>query len=121
VHSKKYELVFITNPEHTEEQLAAVIETVKGLITKDGGAVETVEPWGKKRLAYAVKKHRYGYYTLFHLTAHPKTIDELELNLKHNDSVIRWIVLNQHPKSATKAPVAEAGAYYNSNANNYDR
>lgn len=118
MHQKKYELVFITDPEHTEEQLAKVVETVKELITKDDGTVETVEQWGKKRLAYLVKKQRYGYFTLFHFTGHPSTIDELELNLKHNDSVIRWIVLNQHPKSVTKPPVAEVGSYYNSHDNN---
>jgi small subunit ribosomal protein S6 len=119
VHHKKYELVFITNPEQNEEQLTKLADVVKELITKDDGSVETVEQWGKKRLAYAVKKQRYGYYTLFHFTAHPKTIDELELNLKHNDNIIRWIVLNQHPKSGAKPPVVESGgSYYNAHDNN---
>ena len=103
----KYELLFITDPEKSEEQQATITEEIKNHIINGGGTVETVEQWGKKRLAYIVKKQRYGYYTLFHYDADASTIAELELSLKHNESILKWVVLIRHPQSVTKPPTGE--------------
>jgi len=112
--NKQYEMVFITEPEKSEDQQKEITESIKNHIKNAGGNVETVEQWGKKRLAYTVKKQRYGYYTLFHFTAEADTIAELELSLKHNESILKWIMLNRHPQSVTKPPVGEtvSQSYY---------
>ena len=104
---RKYELVFITHPERTDEQLAAITDKVKAAIEKDSGTVDHVEQWGKRKLSYKVKKQSYGYYTLIHFTASPDSIIKLEQGLKYDENVIKWITLNHHPKTMLKPPAID--------------
>ncbi len=118
----KYELVFITDPEKGDEQLQAVAEDTKSFIEKEGGSVELVEQWGKRKLAYAVKKKRFGYYTLFHYSGPSDIVAKIALHLKHNESVIKYITLNYDPRTITRPTQMESSSSYSSDRrDNYRR
>jgi len=118
----KYEFVFITNPEKNDEQLQAVADDTKSFLEKEGGSVELVEQWGKRKLAYAVKKNRFGYYTLFHYSGPSDIVAKIELHLKHNESVIKYITLNYDPRTITRPTQMESSSSYSSDRrDNYRR
>ena len=77
-----YEELFIIKPDATEEEIDQVIEQLTGVITSAGGAVDKVEKWGKRRLAYRVEKQREGYYVLIQFSSGPQTVKELERRLR---------------------------------------
>ena len=77
----KYEVMVIVKPAE-EEATNAVIEKVEALIARVGGTVEKVDRWGKRRLAYAVKKFTDGFYVLINFEAAPAEIKEIDRVLK---------------------------------------
>jgi len=89
---KKYEVIFIVRPDD-EEAVEAVIAKVEGIITGTGGEIEKTDKWGKRRLAYEVKKQTEGYYCVIYFAAEPKTVFELERVLKITDGVLRHMVV----------------------------
>ncbi len=107
----KYEVVIIVEPEKTEEQVAQLTNDLKAFAEKEGGIVDHIEQWGKKKLAYIVGKNRYGYYTMFHITAPGALVAKLERNLKLNESVIKYISLNCHPQTLLR-PSSETPATF---------
>ena len=86
----KYESIFILNPTLTEEATKALVEKFNTLITANGGEIEKVEEWGKRRLAYAIDYKTEGYYVLVNFSAASELPLELERNLKITESVIRY-------------------------------
>lgn len=110
----RYELVFITDPEKSDEQVAAITEETKGFIEKESGKVDLIEQWGKRKLAYAVKKKRYGFYTLIHYSSPPEVVSKLELRLKHHESVIKYITLKFDERSAVRPPQVDSAPSYGS-------
>ena len=88
----KYEVMFIVKPTE-EEATNAVIEKVEALIARVGGTVEKVDRWGKRRLAYAVKKFTDGFYVLINFEAAPAEIKEIDRVLKINDEVLRHLIV----------------------------
>lgn len=102
---RKYELMTILHPEVEEESLPGELDRILGYITTVGGElIESLResPWGRRRLAYPIrsggKDVRDGYYTVWHFTAAPNQITELERELKLNTQVIRYIVVTWEPK-----------------------
>ena len=83
----KYEVMFIVKPAE-EEATNAVIEKVEALIARVGGTVEKVDRWGKRRLAYAVKKFTDGFHVSINFEAAPAEIKEIDRVLKINDEVL---------------------------------
>ena len=92
---KKYETIFILNPAFDEETVKANIEKFKGVIENGGGTVENVDFWGKRKLAYEIKKVSEGYYTLVNFTANPELPKELDRIFRITDGVIRHIIVNE--------------------------
>ncbi len=88
-----YEELFIAKPDAPEEEIDAFIEQMKTLVTKDGGTVDKMEKWGKRRLAYKVEKHREGFYVLLQFTSGPEVVKELERRLRVNDMVIKFLTV----------------------------
>lgn len=107
----KYETVYIVDPEKTDEQAAHLAEEAKAFVAREGGAVDHVEQWGKKKLAYSVDKHRYGHYTLMLVSGPGEIVAKLERFLKLNEAVIKFITLKHHEKSMLR-PTSEAPAMY---------
>ena len=86
----KYELVYIIDTAVEEEARKALVEKFNTLITENGGEIEKVEEWGKRRLAYAINYKTEGYYVLVNFSAASELPLELERNLKITESVIRY-------------------------------
>jgi len=88
-----YENLFIVKPDATEEEIDHLIELMSGYVTKDGGTVDKVDKWGKRRLAYRVEKNREGFYVLIQFTAPATTVKEFERRLRVQDAVIKFLTV----------------------------
>ncbi|MBO5179854.1 MAG: 30S ribosomal protein S6 [Clostridia bacterium] len=89
-----YETIMIINSTMEEAAIKSTIEKIKDLISANG-AVESVEEWGNKKLAYPVKKHSEGYYVLVNFSSNPEFIDELERVYNITDEVLKHIVIKK--------------------------
>jgi len=89
---REYELVFIIHPDLDENASNDVLEKVKGWITKAGGTVNKVDPWGKRKLAYPIRKQNSGQYFLLNIQIAPSFVAELERNLRFQEPVMRFLV-----------------------------
>ena len=91
----KYETMFVLNANLDEETLTSTIESINGILTSNGANVLDTAKWGKKELAYEIKKERYGYYvvTTFE-TEDAKAINEFNRLVLINPAVLRHIVVN---------------------------
>ena len=90
---RKYETIFILHPSFDEEAVKANIEKFQGVIENGGGKVENVDFWGKRKLAYVIKKVNEGYYTLINFEANPELPKELDRVFRITDGVIRHIIV----------------------------
>jgi small subunit ribosomal protein S6 len=88
-----YEVVFIADPNLGEPEVDTLTAQVQGYIEKEGGRVQRVEKWGKKRLAYVVKKHREGSYVLLAVEGGAALVKELERRMRVTDGVIRFLTV----------------------------
>ena len=91
---RKYEVIFIVKPAE-EEGLNTVVTKFENLIKNNGGNIEKIDRWGKKRLAYEVKDFAEGFYYLMHFTAEPKVIFELDRVMKITDEILKHMVIKQ--------------------------
>ncbi len=89
---RKYELVCVVHPDLDEAAFNAVIEKVKGWITETSGSVDKVDIWGRKRLAYIIKKQREGQYVLFNVSLEPAATAILDQNLRFLEPVLRYML-----------------------------
>lgn len=90
----KYETIMIINSNLEEAAVKSTIDKVIGLIGSNG-TVESTEEWGKKKLAYPIKKQNEGYYVLVNFESKPDFIDELERVYNITDEVIKHIVVKK--------------------------
>lgn len=97
-----YETVFIVNANLEDVQVEVIIEKTKDLILKYGGEILAVEKWGRRRLAYAIKKKNNGYYTLIEFKAPGDALARLNRFFQLEEEVMRHLVL-QLDKKALKA------------------
>ena len=110
----KHECLFAIVPEVNEEETKSVIEKFNGVITANGGMIENVDEWGKRRLAYTIDYKTEGYYVYVAFNGASELPKELSRNLGINENVIRsQIVKLLEKKSSVKprpvrvAPVSE--------------
>src|SRR4030065_2344725 len=103
---RKYETIFILDPDLEEEQTQSAIEKVKGIITQNNGEILKVEDWGKRKLAYEVKKKAKGHYILIHFTGSPALVSELERNFRVMDAVIKYMSGRLDERKAAAAATA---------------
>ena len=89
---RDYELVVIISPEAEEEAIESVIDRVSRFITENGGAVSSVDRWGKRRLAYPIKHFMEGSYVLARFKLRPKLSKELEASLQISEEVLRHLL-----------------------------
>ncbi|CAN5297152.1 30S ribosomal protein S6 [soil metagenome] len=90
---RHYELMVILDPELEERTIAPSLDQFLTVVTKDGGSVEKVDIWGRRRLSYEIDKHVEGIYAVVDLQAAPATVQELDRQLNLNESVLRTKVL----------------------------
>lgn len=92
---RHYETLFIINPDLSEEDTAAVVEKFSAILTDRGSVMVKVDLWGRRRLAYQVKKFNKGYYVLFEYGATPEAVAEMERLFKIDESVIRYLTVKK--------------------------
>ena len=112
---RQYETIFIINPDLDESQTNGIIEGVKTAIQSGGGKVLQVDPWGKKRLAYAVKQHNDGYYVLIVFESSPEFVTQLNGHYRITELIIKHIVVQFEgdltiPTSSHPSAVQEEGS-----------
>jgi len=90
---RNYEFTFIIHPDIEDEGITETVEKVSQFITDGGGQVTNVDHWGRRRLAYPIQKQKEGYYVLMQVQLDPKSIGELERNLKLTEEVIRHLLV----------------------------
>lgn len=90
---KAYELLFFVAPNTDEETRAGVMKRIDVAITAEGGVVDSVEDWGKRKLAFEIDNLTEGDYTLINFHADPQQIAELDRVLRINDAVKRHMVV----------------------------
>ena len=90
---RHYELMVILDPNLDERTVAPSLDTFLNVVRKDGGNVDKVDVWGKRRLAYEIAKHGEGIYAVIDVKAEPATVNELDRQLNLNESVLRTKVL----------------------------
>jgi small subunit ribosomal protein S6 len=90
---RKYETFFIIDPDLTEDAYTLASEKLKGIVNANGGAVLTYVPWGKKKLAYPVKKRNQGLYILMEYGGGPELVAELERNMRLDERVLKFITV----------------------------
>ena len=90
---RSYEVMVILDPSLEERTVEPSLDKYLNVIRKDGGSVESVDVWGKRRLAYEIKKNAEGIYAVIQLTAEPDTVKEFDRQLGLNESVLRTKVL----------------------------
>ena len=90
---RNYEVGLIVHPETNQEALNQLIDKVKGWITESGGTVAKVDLWGKRRMAYAIRKQHDGLYAFVYAEMPTVVPSTLERNLKLTESILRFAIV----------------------------
>jgi small subunit ribosomal protein S6 len=89
---RRYELMLLLRPDLEDDKLQAAVEKVTRAIVNGGGSLSKVSPWGKRRLAYDIGRHREASYFLIHFDIEPGQVREIERGLLISDEILRHLV-----------------------------
>ena len=89
----QYEVMYIIDPALEDSARVELINRFSDLVKKNGGEVDRVDEWGKRRLAYAIQYKTEGYYVLMYIKAPADLPREIERNMKINDNVLRYLTV----------------------------
>ena len=95
---RKYEMMVILDPEIDERTVAPSMEKLLQVVPAEGGTVEKVDVWGKRRLAFEILKKSEGIYVVVDMTTPPAVAQELDRQLSLNESVLRTKLLRRDAK-----------------------
>lgn len=90
---RSYEFLGILNSEIPEEEIDSTTEKIKEIITKQGGEVKNIKKWGKRRLAFEVKKTKKGFYVLLRFVCEPKAMKEINRDMKFVEGIQRYMIV----------------------------
>ena len=96
---RKYEIIFIIKSLE-EDATNAVIEKFEKLIAANGGTIDKEDRWGKKRLAYEIKKESEGFYVIFYVTCEPACVDECDRVMKITEEILKHMIVRSDEKEA---------------------
>ena len=100
---KSYQSTLILKPDLDEAQVDQALEKVTGFLTKSNGSSLKVEKWGKKRLAYRIKKGRFGYYLNIYHTCDSLKVSSLEKDYKLYDLILKFLIIRLNDKELERA------------------
>ena len=104
-----YESIMVVRPSLTDEETDRLVNKMKAVLEKSGATLLKAESWGKKRLAYEVKRERKGTYIYFNFQSDGHAIGELERSYRIEDSVIKFLTVKQENTVPPKAKEPEKG------------
>ena len=90
---REYETIYILRPDTQNDRVAEVNQRVRGIIESQGGVVLNVDNWGKRKLAYEIKKELKGIYLFWSYLGSPQVVTEFERNMRMIDPVIRYMTV----------------------------
>ncbi len=88
---KMYESAVLINAALEDDQIQSIISHIKELISSNDGEITDVEEWGRRRLAYMIKRSKIGYYIIFQFNAYPQIISPLEKFYKLDENILRYL------------------------------
>lgn len=88
-----YEVAFIAHPDMDENSLNSLLERAKGWVTAAGGQVTNVDLWGRRRLAYPIRKQKEGQYVFMQTQMTPAATREVERNLRLTEQIMRFMII----------------------------
>ncbi len=103
---RHYEIVILVHPDQSE-QVPAMIERYKGMISTGGGQVHRVEDWGRRQLAYPIAKVHKAHYVLMNIESDQKTLGELTGAFRFSDAVLRHLVVAMNAAVTEPSPMAK--------------
>lgn len=89
---RHYEIVFIVHPDQSE-QVPAMIERYRGIVTAKNGKIHRVEDWGRRQLAYLIQKVHKAHYVLMNIECNQEALDDLDHAFKFSDAVLRHLTI----------------------------
>lgn len=101
---RHYEIVFIVHPDQSD-QVPAMIERYKTLVTGKNGAIHRLEDWGRRQLAYPIQKVHKAHYVLMNIECDGETLAELENAFKFNDAVLRHLTVKMDKAETAPSPM----------------
>lgn len=107
---RRYELMLLLRPDLEDDKLQAAVEKVTRAIVNAGGSLSKVSPWGKRRLAYDIQRHRDASYFLIHFDIEPSQVREIERGMLISEEILRHLVtvLEDRGPADELAPAAAA-------------
>jgi small subunit ribosomal protein S6 len=104
---RHYEVVFLVHPDQSE-QVPAMLERYKGMITQGGGQVHRLEDWGRRQLTFPISKVHKAHYILMNIETDQKTLAELTGAFRFSDAVLRHLVIKMDGPVTEPSPMARA-------------
>ena len=101
---RHYEIVFIVHPDQSE-QVPAMVERYRTMVSTQGGRVHRLEDWGRRQLAYPIQKVHKAHYVLMNIECPLETINELENGFKFNDAVLRHLIVAMDEAVVAPSPM----------------
>jgi small subunit ribosomal protein S6 len=101
---RHYEVVFIVHPDQSE-QVPAMVERYRTMVTGQGGRIHRLEDWGRRQLAYPIAKVHKAHYVLMNIECGNETLSELEHAFKFNDAVLRHLIVAMREAVVTPSPM----------------
>ncbi|WP_068635349.1 30S ribosomal protein S6 [Thauera butanivorans] len=101
---RHYEIVFIVHPDQSE-QVPAMVERYKTLVTGRNGQIHRLEDWGRRQMAYPIQKVHKAHYVLMNIECDGETLAELEHAFKFNDAVLRHLIIKMKKAVTTPSPM----------------
>jgi small subunit ribosomal protein S6 len=102
---RHYEVVFLVHPDQSE-QVPAMLERYKGMITQGGGQIHRIEDWGRRQLAFPIAKAHKAHYILMNIETDQKTLAELTGGFRFSDAVLRHLVVKMDGPVVEPSPMA---------------
>lgn len=106
---RHYEIVFLVHPDQSD-QVPAMIKRYQALISENDGRIHRLEDWGRRQLAYPIKKVRKAHYVLLNIECNDKTLDEIKTNFRYNDAILRNLILRREGAITDPSPMAPGRA-----------
>ena len=106
---RHYEVVFLVHPDQSE-QVPAMLERYKGVISADGGQIHRLEDWGRRQLAHTINKVHKAHYVLMNIECSQAALDELLNLFKFNDAFLRNLVIKRDEAVTEPSPLAKSAS-----------
>ena len=104
---RHYEIVILVHPDQSE-QVPAMVERYKGMISAGGGTVHRFEDWGRRQLTFPISKVHKAHYVLLNIEVDQKILDELNASFRFSDAVLRHLVVKLDEAVTEPSPMARA-------------